>query len=74
MFLFIKIFPIFGFTLTIVCIDLARYFKRKANRAWIGMMLLAAIFSASSVAWVVFRGDKNADNWFRYITEYVEHG
>ena len=72
-YLFIKIFPVFGIALTILFSDLTRNFKRKGNRAWIGTLLFGSIFVAASIVWVVFRGDKNADLWFRMLSDWLKH-
>jgi hypothetical protein len=66
-YLFIKIFPIFGVALGIVSIDLARNFKRKGNRAWIGMVLFSIFFFVMTGLWIYFRGDRNADVWFSHF-------
>ncbi|NDG83560.1 MAG: hypothetical protein EBX52_00805 [Proteobacteria bacterium] len=68
-FLFLKIFPAFGISLAFVFFDLARNFKRKGNKAWIGLVGLSAVMLLASVAWVVFRGDRNSDLWFSRIVE-----
>lgn len=57
----------------IVSLDLARNFKRKGNRAWIGMLTFSGVFFLATAAWAFFRGDKNADAWFRFITDWL-HG
>ena len=68
-FLFLKIFPAFGISLAFVFFDLARNFKRKGNKAWIGLVGLSAVMLLASVAWVVFRGDRNSDLLFSRIVE-----
>ena len=70
-YLFIKIFPFFGLSLTVVGFDLARNFRRKGNRAWYGMIVFSLFFAAASVLWIVYRGDKNADYWFRRVTDWL---
>jgi hypothetical protein len=70
-YLFLKIFPIFGLALAIVCVDLARNFKRKANKTWVGMLVFAAFFLALTGVWFFFRGDKNADLWFQELIRWL---
>jgi putative effector of murein hydrolase len=72
-YLFIKIFPFFGIALTVVAFDLARNFRRKGNRAWIGTIAFSLLFALMTLAWIGFRGDKNADLWFRFLTDWL-HG
>jgi hypothetical protein len=72
-FLFIKIFPVFGIALTILFSDLTRNFRRKGNRAWVGTLMIGFIFFALSVVWIVFRGDRNADLWFRNMSDWLQH-
>ncbi len=73
-FFFLKLYPFFGIALTFLCVDLARSFKRRVNRAWIGMVAFGFIFFSSTVLWVVFRGDRNADLWFARLVEWLQVG
>jgi hypothetical protein len=73
LFLMIKVFPAFGLSLGFIFFDIARSFKRKGNKAWIGFILVSGFFVASSGAWVYFRGDRNADLWFGRVSAWVEH-
>ena len=74
MFFFLKLYPFFGIAMTFLCFDLARNFKRRANRAWIGMTAFGFIFFSFTVLWVVFRGDRNADQWFARLVEWLGAG
>ncbi len=73
-FFFLKLYPFFGIALTFLCVDLARSFKRRVNKAWIGMLAFGFIFFSSTVLWVVFRGDRNADLWFARLVEWLQVG
>jgi hypothetical protein len=70
-FLIIKIFPVFGISLAVLCFDLARDLKRKGNKAWIGIILLSFIMLILSGLWVFYRGDRHADLWFTRILEWM---
>jgi putative effector of murein hydrolase len=72
-YLFIKIFPIFGLSISIAAFDLARNFRRKGNKAWIGMIAFSGVFVLLTLAWIWFAGYKNADAWFRVTTSWL-HG
>ena len=71
-YLFIKVFPFFGIALIFLTIDLARNFKRKGNPTWIGMIAFSVIFMIATILWIVFRGDKNADYWFKAIHDWFQ--
>lgn len=73
-FLFIKVYPVFGISLAVLSFDLARNFKRKGNRAWVGMVAFGAFFVISSIVWAVLRGDRNADKWFSGLLAWLQHG
>lgn len=73
MFLFIKIYPFFGISLAFVAFDLAKILKRRANKSWTGMAFCSVVFLVTAMAWVAFRGDKNADFWFISLTNWLQH-
>jgi len=73
-YLFIKLYPVFGISLGVLLIDLTRSMKRRKNKAWVGLLLFAILFFASSVIWLVFRGDKNADLWFKEMQNWFQNG
>ncbi len=73
-FLVLKVFPAFGGALAVLFFDFARNFRRKGNKIWIGFLLLAVLMVALTVAWFLFRGDRNADLWFSYFLEWVRTG
>lgn len=73
-FFLLKLYPFFGVALTVLCVDLARNFKRRANRAWIGIVGFGFFFFSTSVLWVVFRGDRNADLWFSRLMKWLHLG
>ncbi len=70
-FFFLKIFPFFGIALTVLFFDLARTFKRRGNRAWMGMILFGIFSLGLTAAWVYYRGDKNADRWFGHLVAWL---
>jgi hypothetical protein len=69
LFVLFKIFPAFGVSLAFVFFDFARNAKRKGSKAWIGFMTLAALMVASSAAWVIYRGDLHAEEWFSRLVK-----
>jgi hypothetical protein len=69
-FLVLKVFPVFGISLSVLCFDLARDLKRKGNKAWIGIILLSVIMMVLTGLWVYFRGDRHADLWFGRLLEW----
>ncbi len=71
-FLLIKIFPFFGISFGIIFFDLARSLKRKGNKSWIGLLLVSFFMFFASLAWVFFRGDRNADLWFARLMEWLQ--
>jgi hypothetical protein len=73
-YLFIKIYPFFGISLGVLCTDLSRALKRRANKAWVGLMLFSIVFYVSAVVWLIFRGDKNADAWFEGLQRWLHGG
>ena len=73
-FLVVKLYPVFGISLTFLLFDFSRNFYRKGNRAWIGALLFSLLFFASTIVWVVLRGDKNADLWFMHLSDWLRHG
>jgi hypothetical protein len=73
LYLFIKIYPVFGLLLGVLLIDFARNAKRKNNKAWIGMTLFASFFFITALIWLGFRGDKNADLWFNGMTAWFRN-
>jgi ABC-type polysaccharide transport system permease subunit len=70
-FFFLKLYPFFGASLTFLCFDLAQSFKRKGNKAWSGMAAFAVLFAATTILWIVFRGDRNADLWFARLSAWL---
>ncbi len=68
-YLVIKLYPLFGLAAAILCLDLARTYRRKANSVWIGFAMFCVIFLISVGAWVYFRGDLNSERWFSSWTE-----
>ena len=69
-----KLYPVFGISLTFLFFDLFRNLRRKGNRAYIGMFCFALIFLASTIVWFVLAGYKNADVWFNQLNHWFEHG
>ncbi|MBS1958635.1 MAG: hypothetical protein JST80_04105 [Bdellovibrionales bacterium] len=63
-YLLIKLYPLFGLSLTVLCFDLTRTYRRRANPVWIGFALFCAIFAVTTVLWFVYRGDINSEKWF----------
>jgi hypothetical protein len=71
-FLLIKIFPVFGISFGFIFIDLARTLKRKGSKAWPGLLLISGMMWLSTAAWIFLRGDKNADQWFARLLEWLQ--
>ncbi|NDF14203.1 hypothetical protein EB061_02630 [bacterium] len=71
LFLLIKVYPAFGLVLGLLFFDLARTLKRGANKAWIGVIGLSGLCFATAVLWVMFRGDRHADQWYRFAVEWL---
>jgi hypothetical protein len=63
-FLFIKIFPVFGISLGVIFLDISRSMKRRGSKGWLGLLGLSVVFFVLTAAWIFFRGDRNADLWF----------
>jgi len=72
-YLFMKLYPVFGISLGVLLIDLSRSMKRRKNKAWIGLLLFAVLFFATSVIWLALRGDKNADLWFKGMQSWFQN-
>lgn len=64
LYLIIKLYPLFGLSMVVLCFDLTRTYRRKANNIWIGFAIFAVIFFLSVCAWVFFRGDLHSEQWF----------
>jgi hypothetical protein len=73
-FFFLKIYPFFGIGLTVLCWDLSRSLRRRANRSWIGMALFGLLFFSTTALWIGFRGDRNADLWFARLDSWLRVG
>ena len=71
-FLFIKIFPVFGISLGIIFLDLARGMKRKGGKSWMGLLFVSVLHFFLTGAWIVFRGDRNADHWFAQLLNWLQ--
>jgi hypothetical protein len=69
LFLLIKLYPLFGLAMAILCFDLTRTYRRKANSIWLGFGIFTILFILSVVAWVYFRGDLHSQEWFNAIAE-----
>jgi hypothetical protein len=63
MLVFIWLYPVFAFCISVILIDLARTFKKGGNKIWILLVLVAAILVTGIVLWFVYRGDLNAQKW-----------
>jgi len=63
MLLFIWLYPVLGFCMSVICFDLARNFKQKNRISWVFLAFLSAMFFAGIVSWFMFRGDLNAQKW-----------
>ena len=69
----VKLYPVLAISFGVVSWDLMRIFRRRENRAWIGMAGITVFCALSSIAWLVFRGDKNADVWFSQLMDWLKH-
>jgi len=63
MLVFIWLYPVFAFCLSVIFIDLARVFRKTDNKIWMVLLFFAAILIAGLLMWVIFRGDLNAQKW-----------
>ena len=64
LYLIIKLYPLFGLSAVVLCLDLTRSYRRKGNSIWIGFGIFTVVFFLTVVLWVVFRGDLNSERWF----------
>lgn len=71
LYLVIKLYPLFGLSLTILSFDLARTYRRRVNGVWVGFAIFAVLFFVSVVLWIYFRGDLNSEYWIRAIGEQL---
>jgi ABC-type polysaccharide transport system permease subunit len=69
LYLVIKLYPLFGLSMAILCIDLTRTYRRRLNSIWVGFAIFAVLFIASVILWVFFRGDLNSEKWIRALIE-----
>jgi hypothetical protein len=67
LYLLLKIYPIIGVALGVLCFDLSRSLKQKGNKGYIGLIIFSVFWFLSATTWVVFRGDKNSDRWYRDV-------
>jgi len=72
LYIIIKLYPFFGISLGVLSIDLMVSMRRKHNKAWIGFLLFSILFFASSVTWIVLRGDIKADHWYGTANESLK--
>jgi hypothetical protein len=70
LFLLIKVYPAFGVALGVFFFDAARTLRRGANKAWMGVIVISLLFFVTSVLWIVYRGDRNADQWYQRVVEW----
>ncbi len=67
LYLMLKIYPVIAIGMGIICFDLSRTLKQKGNKGYIGLIIFSAIWFLSGTTWLIFRGDKNADRWYRDV-------
>ena len=72
-YLLLKVFPAFGLGFGVFCFDISRNLKRKGNKAWIGIALIAVVNLALTGIWIYFRGDRHADLWFGRVMDWLQH-
>jgi hypothetical protein len=63
MLVFIWLYPVFAFCISVIMIDLARAFKKNGNRIWIVLLFFVAILVTGILFWFINRGDLNAQKW-----------
>jgi hypothetical protein len=63
----LKIYPAFGISIALVSYDLFRNFRRKGSKVWIPMLGILIFSVVSTVLWLIFRGDKNAEIWYQAV-------
>ena len=71
-YLFLKIFPFFGISFGILSFDLARNMRRKANVAWVPILMFSIACLALTGVWFYFHGFINADRWFLAIKYWFD--
>jgi ABC-type polysaccharide transport system permease subunit len=64
LYLIIKLYPLFGLSMAVLCFDLSRSYRRKANSIWIGFAIFTVLFVVSVAAWLFYRGDLHSERWF----------
>lgn len=73
LYLILKIYPVIALGLGIICFDLSRSLKQKGNKGYIGLLLFSVIWFLTGTTWLIFRGDKNADSWYRSVFGATSH-
>lgn len=66
-FLLARVYPYWAIPLALVLGQLGIFFRRRKSRFQYTFWMLIAILMISSLAWLVMRGDRNADEWVRWF-------
>lgn len=69
-YIFIKIYPFIALSFAIVFFDLMRALKRKGNKTYLLMASFMTFCLGTAGIWILARGDKNAEVWFRALQDF----
>jgi hypothetical protein len=72
-YLLFKLYPFFGISLAVLFFDLARHKRRGANPIWMFWAALMVVMCVTTLLWLVFRGDQNADIWFQDLQRSLKN-
>lgn len=63
----VRIYPYWAFALALALLQLAIYFRRRKKNIQYSFWAIIIYLLASSVTWIVLRGDLHSDQWVKSV-------
>ncbi len=67
LFLFLKLYPFIAAPIAYILFDLTKAMKQKGDKSYVAYGLGSGFLWLSILIWLFFRGDQNAESWYKSI-------